>query len=503
MNKVILAGICCVFCLSFYLLPEKQSTKKQVQTVIDSAFIKQFKPAKELNIKDSGFRGIWYSIGSKHGEYVYKYSGGLGTYPSNHYPFSVYSSTVNKTFFCFGGTDLEGKTLYHEVAWFDHKTGKVSQPTIILDKQTNDAHDNPVIQIDKNGYIWVFSTSHGVERPSFIYRSNSPFDIEKFERIYPSKQVNGKTVTMDNFSYTQIYYDDSKGFLALFTHYEKKNLAFGPKTSRVTAYMTSSDGIHWSEWKDLASIEEGHYQTSGQQNKKVGTAFNYHPNKEKAAGLDYRTNLYYLQTPDFGKTWTTANGQAVTLPLSEIKNSALIHDYASEGLNVYINDVNFDSNGRPVILYLTSKGYEPGPEKGPHLWHTAQYTGKEWIIRPVAQSDNNYDMGSLYIEKDGTWRIIGPTETGAQAYNTGGEMVLWISKNQGKSWTKEKVLTVGSKVNHSYARRPVNAQDEFYAFWADGHGRQVSESNFYFCTKSGEVYKLPRIMTEKTAYPEK
>lgn len=52
-----------------------------------------------LNQKDTGYRGIWYSNQPSNDEYVFKYSGGLGTYPANHYPFSVYVKAVNKTFF--------------------------------------------------------------------------------------------------------------------------------------------------------------------------------------------------------------------------------------------------------------------------------------------------------------------------------------------------------------------------------------------------------------------
>ena len=46
-----------------------------------------------------------------------------------------------------------------------------AQPTILLDKQTSDAHDNPVLAVDDAGYIWIFSTSHGRSRPSFVHRS--------------------------------------------------------------------------------------------------------------------------------------------------------------------------------------------------------------------------------------------------------------------------------------------------------------------------------------------
>ncbi|MBO7680415.1 MAG: hypothetical protein J6S75_12180, partial [Thermoguttaceae bacterium] len=146
-------------------------------------------PLALLNTKDDGYRGIWYyNQKLENNEYVYKYSGGLGTYPANHYPFAVYAPEVNKTFFCYGGTDKEGNTLLHEVGVFDHETKTVSRPTILLDKGTTDAHDNPVISLDQEGHIWIFSTSHGTKRPSWIYKSVRPYDIDEFELISPTKE---------------------------------------------------------------------------------------------------------------------------------------------------------------------------------------------------------------------------------------------------------------------------------------------------------------------------
>jgi hypothetical protein len=68
------------------------------------------------------------------------------------------------------------------VSYLDYTTGEVPRPTIVLNKATNDAHDNPVMQIDKEGHIWLFSTAHGTGRPSFIHRSKAPYDIAEFER---------------------------------------------------------------------------------------------------------------------------------------------------------------------------------------------------------------------------------------------------------------------------------------------------------------------------------
>ena len=73
--------------------------------------------------------------------------------------------------------------LLHMVSYYDHATGKVPRPTILLDKLTKDAHDNPVIAVDDRGYLWIFSTSHGTGRPSYIHRSREPYSIDEFERI--------------------------------------------------------------------------------------------------------------------------------------------------------------------------------------------------------------------------------------------------------------------------------------------------------------------------------
>ena len=446
-----------------------------------------------LNQKDMGYRGIWYMNQPSHDEYVYKYSGGLGTYCAKHKPFAVYCEKVKKTFFCYGGTTKDSdRKLLHMVSYYDHTTGMVPRPTILLDKKTSDAHDNPVISVDDDGYIWIFSTSHGTSRPSYIHKSRKPYNVDAFDLMKPTKIENGKDVPMTNFSYMQPWHLMGKGFVCFFTRYNYP-------VDRTICFMTSPDGVKWSQWQRLAAIDKGHYQISAAGKNKAGSAFNFHPAPK---GLNWRTNLYYIETSDLGKTWQSIDGQNLELPLTKPQNPALVHDYQAEGLNVYLKDIRFDNWDRPVILFITSKGYESGPKNNPRIWTTARWTGAEWQIRPVCTSDNNYDMGSLYLEDDGTWRIIGPTETGPQPYNPGGEIAMWVTNNEGASWKKVKQLTKNSPRNHTYARHPVNAHPDFYALWADGHGRKPSQSVLYFCDKQGNVRILPREMKGDFATPE-
>jgi hypothetical protein len=218
--------------------------------------------------------------------------------------------------------------------------------------------------------------------------------------------------------------------------------------------------------------------------------------------VDKRTNIYLAQTEDMGKTWTTIDGQTLKTPLSEIKSPALVHDYESEGKTVYLNDVNFDQAGNPVILAVVSNDFRPGPKGDPREWTIIQWKNGKWNFTKVCVSTHNYDMGSLYIDKK-LWRIVGPTETGPQKYGTGGEMAVWESADEGISWKKVRDITRNSLLNHSYARRPLNVHPDFYAFWADGHADQFSESRLYFTNQKGDkTWVLPYDMKDEFAKPE-
>lgn len=477
---------CGLACLAVMLLgfhASAESEKGDVKRATKKPAATAKKPA-ELSLmlqKADGYHGIWYCNQGQKDEYVFKYSGGLGTYCSSHTPFAVYCKAVNRTFFCYGASPKDKNTLLHAVSYYDHATGTVPRPTILLDKHTDDAHDNPVIAVDAKGYIWIFSSSHGTARPSCISVSKKPYDIDEFEMTL-----------VTNFSYTQPHYVDGQGFLFLHTRYQNGR--------RQLYQMTSPDGRQWSEPVLYAAIQQGHYQTSWTNGKKVGTVFNFHPDR---LGLNFRTNLYFMETDDFGRTWRTADGRKIEIPLATVANAALVHDYQAEKRNVYVQDTAFDAQGRPVLLYTTSGGWESGPKNDPRTWCTAWWNGRAWEISGTITSDNNYDMGSIYVEEENLWRIIGPTQDGPQRYNTGGEVAIWTSADHGKSWTMKKQLTRDSKYNHTYCRKPLNARPDFYALWADGHGREVSESRLYFTNRDGDhVWRLPVHMESDSAKPE-
>ena len=425
-----------------------------------------------------GYRGIWFTLGqvSEHGD---KYSGGLGTYTANHLPMAVYAPKVNRTFFVYGGTTAaDERRLLCMAGYYDHATHRVPRPIVVHDKlKVNDPHDNPAINIDEHGHVWVFVSGRGRARPGYKYRSVEPYRIDAFERVGEQEMT-----------YPQVHVVPGEGFLHLMTKYTK---------GRELYWEASADGRTWGGAHKLAGMG-GHYQVSGRRGRLVGTAFMYHPGGD----VDRRTNLYYVQTEDVGRTWTTADGRAVPTPLADVGGPALLIDYEARGLNVYVHDLNFDRDGRPVILYLTSRGAAPGPQNGPYTWRVTHWTKTGWETHDVATSDHNYDTGSLYVEDDGTWRVVGPTDAGPQPFGAGGEIVSWVSRDWGATWRRAAQVTRGSRYNHTYARRPLDAKDPFYTYWADGDPRKQSPSRLYFANRAGDgVWQLPYEMKSETAEP--
>lgn len=434
--------------------------------------------AQEPSPKDDGYRGIWFTLGQR-SEFGDKYSGGLGTYTANHVPMAIYCREVDKTFFVYGGAKAGQRHLLAMASFFDHQRGMLPRPTIVHDKQgIDDPHDNPSLMIDGQGYLWVFVSGRGRSRPGFIYRSAEPYSVERFAQVWQGE-----------FTYPQPRWIEGQGILHLFTKYTR---------GRELYWSTSSDGRDWAPDQKFAGMG-GHYQTSHQADRRVITAFNMHP----GGNVDRRTNLYFVQTDDFGRTWRNVLGEPLELPLTDAQNPALVKDYRAQRRLAYIHDLGLDAQGRPAILLVTSADHRPGPAGDPRWWTVAYWTGDAWQFTDVTPANHNYTTGSLYLEEDGTWRIIGPTEPGPQPIGSGGELAVWTSRDAGRTWAKLRDVTQHSQRNHNYVRRPVNAHEDFYAYWADGNPDTFSESHLYFANRNGDrVWRMPYQIQGDWSAPE-
>lgn len=476
---------------------------RRLFVLILTAFASVCSQGAESNTRAEGYRGIWFTLGQYYGPgeggeayserrvniptfpYGDKYSGGLGTYTAKHTPLAIYAPEVDKTFFVYGGTPAADRRQLHcMVGFYDHAHHRVPRPVLVHDKTpVDDPHDNPSLAIDGNGHLWIFISGRARHRPGFIYRSAAPWSIDRFELVREGE-----------FTYPQPHYQSDVGFLHLFTKYTGV---------RELYFSHSPSGIKWTADQKLAGIREpgdergGHYQTSATRAGVTGTFFNRHPN----GNVDRRTDLYYVETPDQGKTWRTVWGDPVDLPLTDPEHVTRVVDWSAAGQNVYLKDMGFDEDGRPVVLYVTSPGHQPGPPNDPRFFHLSKFEDDRWATHRICPTDHNYDMGSLYLT-DNEWQVWIPSVPGPQPYHGGGEVVIWSSSDLGVTWTKKSSVTDSSSMNHNYVRRPLHRRDPFFAFWADGDPTQLSRSHLYFADSSGEnVWRLPYDMESDFATP--
>ena len=437
------------------------------------------------NKRMAGYRPIWFELNQKY-QYGDKYSGALGTYTAKHHPLAIYSEVVDKTFFVYGGTKSpESKYLLCMIGEYDHSSGLISKPLVVCDKMgVDDPHDNPSILIDYQGYIWVFVSGRGRVRMGFKYKSKKPFKIDGFEKITTQEMTYPQPKKMDS------------SFFNFFTKYTGVRQLYIEK---------SKNGIQWSDDELLAAIPEqkneksGHYQISAQyQEKKIGTFFNRHPN----GIVDRRTDLYYIESSDLGETWNTADQQPISIPVTEKNSPSRVEDYASLKKNIYLKDMVFDSNGRPICLYIRSNGHKPGPVSQPYEWCITKWNGSKWTTHSITTSDHNYDMGSLLFFNEDLY-LVAPTAIGPQKWGVGGELQVWKSDDLGDHWIKERDLTHKSIMNHSYVRKSENFKAPFIFFWANGDAHQFSKSELFFGNLNGEIWKLPYSMEKEYELPQK
>jgi hypothetical protein len=457
------------------------------------------------NSKVDGYRGIWFELGQK-SEYGDKYSGGLGTYTAKHVPLAIYRPEVDKTFFVYGGVPRAGeRRLLIMASEFEHATGNVPKPTMVLDKtaelggRVDDPHDNPALAIDTEGYLWIFVSARNTSRQDWLFKSRKPYSSEAFDLVEkPSGSKRG---------YPQVFHVPGSGFMHLFTIYEKGR--------RKLFFRTSPDGVKWSHEKRLANME-GHYQTSWRTGNKIATIFNQH-----GGNVDERTDLYYLQTTDFGKTWTLADGTPVEVPVVSAESPSKVFDGVEADKLVYLNDLNFDKDGNPILFYTTAShrsgnAHEPGPFAEPRRWVTSHWGGNKWDTREMPPSatalstvTHNYDTGCLIVDGD-IWRVIGPSgapsvfpdENPMRFWGQGGEIEAWESGDQGVTWKKTNDTTKNSPRNHGYVRRVWGGKDPFSVFWGDGNPDKIGPSHLYFGSADGtRVWELPYDMAGDSAKP--
>lgn len=439
-----------------------------------------------------GFFGVWYRNGPGHQAAPFKYSGGLATYPQQHRPIAIHRADVGRTYFAWGASrsipTLEESMRHGQpghtidaISYYDHATGTLAPPLHLVTRDWLDPHENPTIAIDDAGHVLMFCPGHGESRESCIVRTARPHDLTSFEMVRRFGPSEG-------FAYPQPWWVAGRGLVLLHTRYEGGE--------RRLAATSSPDGVDWSRWDEptwVSRMAAGSYQISWADDAgRVATCFDVHPtDRGDMPPLNYRRNIYYLETRDLGRTWRSAEGERFDVPAVDEDNDAQMLSTRERAWNVYLKDLCFDDRGEPIVVYLTCGGPEPGPEHGPHQWWIATRDAAAWTHTKITRSDHAYDHGELFQLVPDDWRLFAPTGVCIDRWGTGGQMHLWQSRDRGQTWADLGPKT-DDQQSYTYARRPHHAQRDFAWLFSDGRANTPSPSTLHFADSDGHMIMAPR-----------
>jgi hypothetical protein len=445
----------------------------------------------------NGFNGMPYAEGEGYTidvdadgnpEDVPKYSGNMATYTAKHSPSAVRKGLF--TYFTYSGeVPLDGFELDNSkigttgangcyfagtaqfknaqgaapalgiyVSRYNHVTGRVAKPVLVHMKCINDAHDNAVIGVDANNYVYVLVAGRAEARGNFIYRSASADSIDGFIDVTPATdnyldhfndlaQAAGKGRPFLGDAYRGINYpkmywidepsDQSPGYFRLvYTIYcfMAEGVTCQRNRQLYTAKMNvEGDQVSIQDIKPLAAYK-GHYAVAYGRGRDVAVAFNFHPNID----LNDRTNLYYMHSADGGETWLDALNQEVSLPVVSpggLGQVAVREYYDTQypgpiTQRIYLKDINFTGTGlnkMPTILYVGSVSADYVPSKDvDHYLAKARWTGRSWVQRRLTSAiDHNYSSGMLFLGED-NYRVFYPHTDEAMNNALAGGAVAYV-----------------------------------------------------------------------------
>ena len=429
-------------------------------------------------------RGIWYECGRANllpGQGAV-YSGAMATYCAWHRPLAIYRPEVNRTFFVYGNADNSPT-----ISLYDHASGEFAWPVVLGSNPDGDAHRNPTLLIDEDGYLYVFYGAHG--HATIALKSDAPLDISSWSEVAPLDDPGT--------SYPQPWQLTSG---EVFVSYRQApGWRFRISRDGARTWEQSVDLVNFGCPEDSRGCAEHSIYgitiaAGGEYPRRIHFAWSRlgggTPEEIENKHLwARRYNVYYACSDDGGQTWRRSDGSAYELPIDE-DAAEKIYDCGQHG--VWLKDIQLDSQGNPFILFLDAE-----IETFETTWKVARHTSAGWRFSDVTGSDHMYDAGALIFIGDDDLRIWGPS-TPVQPHEDGGEIEEWRSTDGGETWRNTQHLTAGSKLSHNHVK-PVMGHElgtgDLRAIWSYG------DSLFPPTTTDVRLYYYGETMTEAAEIP--
>ncbi|HOZ49490.1 MAG TPA: BNR-4 repeat-containing protein [Candidatus Hydrogenedentes bacterium] len=424
------------------------------------------------------FRGVWYGCGTENtlpGRDLV-YAGGKATYCAWHRPMAVYAPAVNKTFFVFG--DAENRPA---ISYFDHQTSTFAPPLALGTNPDGNAHRNPTLCIDEDGFLYVFYGYAGGKQPIPVLRSIAPFDITRWERRADLTDGSG--------SYPNPWQLRSREILV--THRVPAGWAFRRTREGGATWEPTVSLVEFGSYEGTSTAYGFSMAETGPYPRKLHFVWSRlgggSPEAVRTKHLwARRFNVYYACSDDGGDTWRRSDGTAYTLPITE-DIAEKLYDSGEHG--IWLKDMQIDNAGNPIILFI-----DANTDTYESAWKVARHADGLWTLADVTRTDHMYDGGALVVLADDDIRLYGPTAA-SQPRVDGGEIEEWQSTDHGRAWTRRRALTNASPFAHNHVKTVFDqdaSDGRFRVFWSYGDGRVPPESRDVRLFCFGDGMDTPR-----------
>lgn len=390
------------------------------------------------------------------------------------------------------------------VSKFNPLTNKATKPVLVHAKYTDDFHDNAVINMDDDGYIYVMISGRNNGRQMMLYRSNAAYSLDSFTDVTPDTPN-----TAHKISYPKFFWTDNGYFRLVYSDYDSAG------NRDLWSAKVTPDGSGKATFSQEEPISQlhgyGHYAIGDARGNDIVLAFNEH-----SAGVDKRTNLYYMHSSDGGETWKNADNVNISLPLTTTSlSSVAVKEYNGfEERLIYIKDIAFetDQNGNkfPEIVVVGIVGALGTPLHQPNASYDRYFAtwnrnsgNSGWLGRRFSeQVDHNYSGAALHQSSSGTSVIYAQTPQGQENYLAGGAIAkgnLTDTFHTGNVLANNVANVYFSNANYCEFNniRPIHTDVEegSQSVWAVATAgnpqRYVGHNPLLFVLSNGDVKQLP------------
>ncbi|MBL7189999.1 MAG: BNR-4 repeat-containing protein [Phycisphaerae bacterium] len=205
--------------------------------------------------------------------------------------------------------------------------------------------------------------------------------------------------------------------------------------------------FEWSSYQTVLPSRDGKFLhvafMTYDDNKSNDPNRFYNPRYDRAAGNEWKYNLYYVRIDLQMHEVTNFDGERMNTPIDIDQADAKCRIWDTKWCGAGVPPtIILDANGGPAFLHVLSE-----ETLAEHRYYYVRRAGGKWKQTPITGSNHQWNSCHLARDDDGTLHahlIVGDGYLDTDGYMDrygGGAVEQWSSHDNGNTWKKQRDLT--------------------------------------------------------------